>query len=104
MSTQFERNADVANEIEKLDLEIARYEKAVEEQISDNIRKGILLGALIKEPELQKHIFRNLRNLNTFLQVKNEVLSALKAQRSFEDGVSASSFEGKTFLQHTSGA
>ncbi|CAK0810872.1 unnamed protein product [Prorocentrum cordatum] len=45
MSTQFVTNADVANEIEKLDLETSKYEKAAEEQLSDDIKKGILLGA-----------------------------------------------------------
>ncbi|CAK0804855.1 unnamed protein product, partial [Prorocentrum cordatum] len=85
MSTQFATNADVANEIEKLDVEISRYEKVAEKQLSDNIQEGILLGALQNEHYLQKHVFRKLRNLATYLDVKNEVLSALKAQRSFDD-------------------
>ncbi|CAK0844151.1 unnamed protein product [Prorocentrum cordatum] len=78
MPTRFPTNADVANEIEKLDLEISKYEKAADEQVSDNIKKGLLLGALQKESGLQKHVFRNLRNLATYPEVKNEVLSALE--------------------------
>ncbi|CAK0891517.1 unnamed protein product [Prorocentrum cordatum] len=73
MSTQFVTNADVANETEELDLEISKYEKAAEEQLSDNIKKGILLGALQNERDLQKCVFRNLRNLVTFLDKPNHV-------------------------------
>ncbi|CAK0845688.1 unnamed protein product, partial [Prorocentrum cordatum] len=76
MSAQIAANADVANETEKLDLEISKYGKAAEEQLSDNIKEGILLG---------KHVFRDLRDPATYLDVKNEVLSALMAQRSFDD-------------------
>eukprot|EP00959_Pyramimonas_sp_CCMP1952_P160426 3355447-Pyramimonas_sp.AAC.1 len=68
MPTRFPTNADVANEIEKLDLEISKYEKAADEQVSDNIKKGILLGALQNESGLQKHVFRNLRNFATYLE------------------------------------
>eukprot|EP00959_Pyramimonas_sp_CCMP1952_P329263 6893335-Pyramimonas_sp.AAC.1 len=68
MSTQFAPNTDVANEIEKPDLETNKYEKAADEQVSDNIKKGILIGALQNEPDLQKHVFRNLRNLATYLE------------------------------------
>ncbi|CAK0848098.1 unnamed protein product, partial [Prorocentrum cordatum] len=83
MSTQCPTNAGAANEIEKLGLEISKCEKAAGEQVSDNIKEGILLGALQNESGLQKHVFRNLRNLATYLEVKDEALSALKAQRSF---------------------
>ncbi|CAK0844656.1 unnamed protein product [Prorocentrum cordatum] len=72
MSTQFMTNADVANEIEKLDLEISKSEKAAGEQLTDNIKKGILLGAHQNERDLRKDVFRNLRNLVTYLDVKNE--------------------------------
>ena len=59
MNTTFEQNADTANLIEKLDLDIARYEKAANEQLSENTKKGIILGAFQNEPEMQKHIFRH---------------------------------------------
>ncbi|CAK0790038.1 unnamed protein product [Prorocentrum cordatum] len=82
---RFVTNADVANEIEKLDLEISKYGKAAGEQLTDNIKKGILLGALQNERDLQKHVFRNLRTLVTYFDAENRVLSALKPQRSFDD-------------------
>eukprot|EP00959_Pyramimonas_sp_CCMP1952_P177413 3708323-Pyramimonas_sp.AAC.1 len=97
MSTQFPTNAGVANELEKLDLEISKYEKAAGEQVSDNVKKRILLGALQKESDLQKQVFRNLRNLATYLEAESEVLSALKAQRSFDgDPMEINALKGKS--------
>ncbi|CAK0861483.1 unnamed protein product, partial [Prorocentrum cordatum] len=95
MSTLFALNTDAAKEIEKLDLEINKYEKAADEQVSDDIKKGILLGALQNEPDLQKHVFRKLRNVATHLAVSAEVLSALKGDKNTYTDNNKNKFEPK---------
>ena len=48
--------------------------------MSANISRGILLGALSEEPHLQKHLFRNLRSLATYADMRAEVVNALAAE------------------------
>ena len=85
VSTVFPPGADIVVEIGKLDLEISRYEKIAGEVVSPNITRGILLGALANEPELQRHLFRHMRTLATYNDVKAEVISTLAASRSVGD-------------------
>ncbi|CAK0862523.1 unnamed protein product, partial [Prorocentrum cordatum] len=85
LGTVFPKDADIVTEIMKLDKEIARYEKASGETVSANVSRGILLGALSEEPDLQKHLFRNLRSLPTYADMRAEVVNALAAQRSVND-------------------
>ena len=80
LGTVFPKDADVVTEIMKLDKEIARYEKASGETVSANISRGILLGAFAEEPDLQKHLFRNLRSLATYADMRAEVVNALAAE------------------------
>jgi len=84
VATKFQKDADITVEIGRLDETITRYQKASGETISENITRGVLLGALENEPELQSHIFRNMSSLATYADVKNIILTSLAAQRSIQ--------------------
>ena len=84
MNTQFEAGVDLVAAMERLDLDFNKFEKESGEILSETTKKGILLGALQNEQEMQKHIFRHMKNLPTYHDVKSELVSALSAQRSFD--------------------
>ena len=48
--------------------------------LSDTIKRGILMKALTNEAELQKHVFRDSTRLSTYEKVREEVMSALTAE------------------------
>ena len=49
----------------KMEEDMNRYQKMAGENLSDTIKRGILMKALTNEAELQKHVFRNSRRLTT---------------------------------------
>ena len=53
--------------------------------LSDTIKRGILMKALANETELQKHVFRNSTRLDTYAKMRQEVMSALTAERAVHE-------------------
>ena len=66
--------------INKMEEEMTRYQKMTEENLSDTIKRGFM-KALTNEAELQKHVFRNSTRLSTYEKMREEVMSALMAER-----------------------
>ena len=69
----------------KMEEDMTRYQKMAGENLSDTIKRGILMKALTNEAELQKHMFRNSTRLSTYEKMREEVVSALTAERAVHE-------------------
>ena len=78
---RFPQGSDIVVGINKMEEDITRYQKMAGENLSDTIKRGILMKALANETELQKHVFRNSTRLDTYAKMRQEVMSALTAER-----------------------
>ena len=81
----FLRGSDIVVGINKMEEDMTRYQKMAGEDLSDTIKRGILMKALTNETELQKHVFRNSTRLDTYARMRQEVMSALTAERAVHD-------------------
>ena len=72
--------ADCANVIEKVDLPIAKYEKAAVDFTSDKINDHIFLGALTNDICMQRRIFGSLKHPDIYPQVNADILSTIQPE------------------------
>ena len=78
---RFPQGSDIVVGINKMEEDMARDQKMAGENLSDTIKRGIPMKALTNEAELQKHVFRNSTRLSTYEKMREEVMSALTAER-----------------------
>ena len=78
---RFPQGSDIVVGINKMEEDMTRYQKMAGVTLSDTIKRGILMKALTNEAELQKHVFRNSTRLSTYEKMREEVMSALTAER-----------------------
>ena len=84
---RFAQGSDIVVGINKMEEEMARYQRMSGETLSDTIKRGILMKALSNEPEMQKHVFRNTARLTTYERMRAEVMAALTAERAVREPV-----------------
>ena len=77
---RFPQGSDIVVGINKMEENMARYQKMAGETLSDTIKRGILMKALTNEAELQKRVFRNSTRLSTYEKMREEVMSVLTAE------------------------
>ena len=82
---QFPQGSDIVVGINKMEEDMTRYQKMPGENLSDTIKRGILMKALTNEAELQKYVFRNSTHLSTYEKMREEVMSALTAERALHE-------------------
>ena len=82
---RFPQGSDIVVGINKMEEDMTRYQKMAGENLSDTIKRGILMKALTNETELQKHVFRNSTRLSTYEMMREEVMSALTAERAVHE-------------------
>ena len=80
---RFPQGSDIVVGINKMEEDMTRYQKMAGENLSDTIKRGILMKALTNE--LQKHVFRNSTRLSTYEMMREEVMSALTAERAVHE-------------------
>ena len=71
--------------INKMEEGMTRCHKMAGGNLSDTIKRGILMKALTNEAELQKHVFRNSTRHSTYEKMREEVMSALTAERAVHE-------------------
>ena len=81
----FSQGSDIVVGINRMEEDMTRYQKMAGENLSDTIKSGILIKALTNETELQKHVFRNSTRLDTYAKMRQEVMSALTAERAVHE-------------------
>ena len=84
---RFPQGLDIVADINKLEEDMTRYQKMVGENLSDKIKRGILMKALTNEVEVQKQVFRNSTRLSTYEKMREEVMSALTAERAVHESM-----------------
>ena len=77
--------SDIVVGINKMEEDMTRYQKMTGENLSDTIKRGILMKALRNEAELQKNVFRNCTRLSTYEKMREEVMSALTTERAVHE-------------------
>ena len=82
---RFPQGSDIVVGINRMEEDMTRYQKMAGENLSDTIKRGILMKALTNETELQKHVFRNSTRLDTYAKMRQEVMSALTAERAVHE-------------------
>ena len=82
---RFPQGPDIVVGINKMEEDMTGYQKMAGENLSDTIKRGILMKALTNEAELQKHVFRNSTRLSTYEMMREEVMSALTAERAVQE-------------------
>ena len=92
---RFPHGSDIVVGINKMEEDMAKYQKMAGEHLSDTIKRGILMKALTSEAELQKHVFRNSTRLSTYEKMRGEVMSALTAERAVHEAMGAVGKSGK---------
>ena len=84
---RFPQGSDIVVGINKMEEDMTRYQKMAGENLSDIIKRGMLMKALTNETELQKHVFRNSTRLSTYEKMREEVMSALTAERAVHEAM-----------------
>ena len=82
---RFPQGSDIVVGINRMEEDMTRCQKMAGENLSDTIKRGILMKALTNETELQKHVFRNTTRLDTYAKMRQEVMSALTAERAVHE-------------------
>ena len=82
---RFPQDSDIVVGINKMEEDMTRYQKMAGENLSDTIKRGILMKALTNEAELQNHVFRNSTRLSMYEKMREEVMSALTAERAVHE-------------------
>ena len=82
---RFPQGSDIVVGINKMEKDMTRYQKMAGENLSDSIKRGIFMKVLTNEAELQKHVFRNRTRLSTYEKMREEVMSALTAERAVHE-------------------
>ena len=82
---RFPQGSDIVVGINKMEEDMTRYQKMAGKNLTDTIKRGILMKALTNEAELQKHVFRNIARLSTYKKMREEVMSALTAERAVHE-------------------
>ena len=82
---RFPQGSDIVVGINNMEEDMTRYQKMAGENLSDTIKRGILMKALTNETELQKHVFRNSTRLDMYAKMRQEVMSALTAERAVHE-------------------
>jgi len=95
VTTSFATGADIAVEVGKLDDAMNRYQKMSGEDISATIAKGILLGALENEKDVQQHLFHNLHRFATCNDLRSELVAILATRRSVNVPMEIDALKGK---------
>ena len=90
---RFPQGSDIVVVINKMEEDVNRYQKMAGENLSETIKRGILMKALTNETELQKHVFRNSTRLETYEKMRQEVMSALTAERAVHEPTGDESME-----------
>ena len=82
---RFPQGSDIVVGINNMEEDMTTYQKMAGGNLSDTIKRGNLMKALINEAELQKHVFRNSTRLSTFEKMREEVMSTLTAERAVHE-------------------
>ena len=82
---RFPQGSDIVVGMNKMEEDMTRYQKMAGENLSDTIKRGILMKALTNEAEAQKHVFRKSTRLSTYEKMREEVMSALTAERAVHE-------------------
>ena len=74
------RPTDPVTAINELDLRINAYELQSGERMADTVQRGVLLTGLAPFPEVQKHVMKDSARLNSYAQMRAEVVELLRAE------------------------
>ena len=74
------RATDPVTAINELDLRITANELESGERMADIVKRGVLLKGLAPFPEVPKHVMKDSARLNSYAQMRAEVVDLLRAE------------------------
>ena len=74
------RPRDPVTAINELDLRINAIELQSGEKVADTVKRGVLLKGSAHRPEVQKHVMKDFARLNSYAQMRAEVVDLLRAE------------------------